>query len=67
MQSKSIAIGVLVLAGLYFLIVHTAPLPLNHEEIGLGTNHVAHSIFGIVLLVGAGFIQRKNKNTKNQD
>ena len=52
---------VLVLLGLYFLIVHTAPLPLNHEAIGLGTNHMVHRLFGVILLAGAGFLWWKNK------
>ena len=54
MQIRTLAIVVLVLLGLYFLVWHTAPFPLNHEAIGLGTNHMAHRVFGIILLVAAG-------------
>lgn len=66
MQSKSIVTVVLALAGLYFLLVHRAPLPFNHEAIGLGTNHMAHSVFGVILLVGAGYIWWKDKGSKTK-
>ena len=56
MQTRTIATVVLVLLGLYFLVWHTAPLPLNHEAIGLGINHMAHRVFGIILLVAAGYL-----------
>lgn len=52
---------VLVLLGVYFVFIHRDPLPLNHEAIGLGTNHLAHSIFGIILFVIAGFVWRKGR------
>ena len=42
---------VLVLAGLYMAFDHTPPLPLNHEEIGLGALHTAHTVFGAILLI----------------
>lgn len=61
MNTQKFLIIVLVLLGLYFLIVHRAPLPLNHEAIGLGTNHMAHSLFGIILLTGAGYLWWKAK------
>lgn len=60
---KQIAIIILTLAGLYFLIDHTQPLPLNHEVIGLGTNHLAHSLFGIILLVVAGYLWWRGKGS----
>lgn len=44
---------VLVLAGLYMVLDHTPPLPLNHETIGLGTMHAAHTVFGAILLIAA--------------
>ncbi len=47
---------VLVLAGLYMTLAHTPPLPLNHEAIGLGAMHQAHTIIGIVLLVAAAVV-----------
>lgn len=65
MQTRTMAILVLVLLGLYFLAVHTAPLPLNHEAIGLGTNHIAHRVFGIILLAVAGYLW-KSKGTQKQ-
>jgi len=46
----------LAVVGLYFVIFHTDPLPLNHESIGLGKAHVAHTVFGIVLLTAAGYL-----------
>lgn len=50
------AILVLVVAGVYMLVFHSPPLPWNHEEIGLGTFHLAHDAIGIVLLASAGFV-----------
>ena len=47
---------VLVLAGLYLVLDHRPPLPLNHETVGLGTMHSAHTIFGIILLVAAAVL-----------
>lgn len=55
---------ILTLAGLYFLLDHTPPFPLNHEVIGLGTNHLVHSLFGIILLVVAGYLWWKNKGSE---
>lgn len=46
-------IVILFIAALYMLFAHMDPIPLNHEAIGLGTSHNAHSVIGIVLLVGA--------------
>lgn len=47
---------VLLLAGLYLMFVHTPPLPLNHEAVGLGTTHDAHTMFGVILLVAAAVV-----------
>jgi hypothetical protein len=47
---------VLVVAGLYFVLFHTDPLPANHEAVGLGTFHIAHDVIGVVLFAAAGFI-----------
>lgn len=47
------AFVVLVIAGLYFLLWHADPFPGNHEAIGLGMDHLVHSVFGIVILIGA--------------
>ena len=66
MQKQSIKVVVLALFGFYMLLVHKAPLPLNHEAIGLGTNHLAHGIVGALLLVGVGFLWHKNKKNKAQ-
>lgn len=63
---KQRIIIVLILAGFYFLIDHRAPLPLNHEAIGLGTNHIAHSVFGIILLIVAGYLWWRNKGNRGQ-
>ncbi|MBP9815573.1 MAG: hypothetical protein KBC63_04645 [Candidatus Levybacteria bacterium] len=63
---KQLIVIVLVLAGLYFMFDHTDPLPLNHEAIGLGVNHMAHSLFGIILLVVAGFVWWKSRKEKKQ-
>ena len=63
---KQIVVIVLIIAGLYFLLDHTDPIPLNHEAIGLGANHMAHSLFGIVLFVIAGFVLWKGRKKKEQ-
>ena len=56
-QRRALAlIFALAVVGLYFVIFHTDPLPLNHESIGLGKEHVAHTVFGIVLLAAAGYL-----------
>jgi hypothetical protein len=61
---KNTIIIVLVLLGLYWLVDHVAPLPLNHESLGL-YNHMIHRIIGVVLLVLAAFFTWKWK-FKNQ-
>ncbi len=49
---KTIAIIVLLLLAVYWLFDHHAPLPLNHDSLGL-YNHTIHRIIGIVCLVAA--------------
>jgi len=63
---KQLIVIVLVLAGLYFIFDHRDPLPLNHEAIGLGVNHMAHGLFGIVLLVVAGFVWWRDRKKREQ-
>ena len=53
----------LVIAGIYLLLVHSPPLPLNHEDIGLGKTHLAHSVFGVVALIGAVVLWRRSSKT----
>ena len=62
MDMKAIPV-VLALFGLYMLGVHADPLPLNHDAIGLGDDHFAHMIMGLVLLAGSGFflIRRRRR------
>ena len=50
---------VLLMAGLYLLLDHAPPFPLNHEDIGLGKMHLAHSVFGVVALIGAVVVWRR--------
>lgn len=59
MNGKTLKIVVLALLGVYFLLFHTAPFPLNHEAIGLPPYHTLHSVFGIFLLVLAGYWWKK--------
>ncbi|MEK7073972.1 MAG: hypothetical protein AAB960_01430 [Patescibacteria group bacterium] len=59
MNKKTVAVSVLVLLGVYFLLFHTAPFPLNHEAIGLPPFHTVHAIFGVVLLGAAAFVWKK--------
>lgn len=54
---------VLVIAGLYLLLDHAPPFPLNHEDIGLGDMHLAHSVFGVVALIGAVVLWRRSSRT----
>mgnify|MGYP001580912369 CR=1 FL=1 len=63
-SSKLVLVAVLIVAGLYFVIDHTPPLPLNHEAVGLGTNHMMHNVFGVVLFVIAGLIWWRGKKKK---
>lgn len=66
MQGKSIAVVVLGLLGVYFLVFHTDPLPLNHDSIGLPPFHVVHAIFGLILLGAAGYMWKKGMGSKSQ-
>ena len=50
---------ILIVAGLYLLLDHSPPFPLNHEDIGLGKMHLAHSVFGVVALIGAVVVWRR--------
>lgn len=50
---------ILIVAGLYLLLDHAPPFPLNHEDIGLGKTHLAHSIFGVVALIAAAVVWRR--------
>ena len=54
---------VLLVAGLYLLLDHAPPFPLNHEDIGLGTTHIAHAAFGVVALVGSFVLWRLSART----
>ena len=54
---------ILILAGLYLLLDHSPPFPLNHEDIGLGKTHLAHSVFGVVALVGGVVLWRRGSRT----
>ncbi len=55
-RSELALIVVFVIAGLYFLLFHKDPFPLNHESIGLGNLHMVHDTIGIVLIAIAGLI-----------
>ncbi len=59
--SRKALVAILIIIGLYFLIDHVNPLPLNHEAIGLGTLHIAHAVFGIVLIGGALYLWRMSR------
>ncbi len=50
---KNLIIIALLAVGIYWLVDHYSPLPLNHESLGL-YNHGIHRIIGIVCLVLAG-------------
>lgn len=57
------ALVVLVIVGLYFLLWHVDPLPGNHEAIGLGNNHIAHAVIGIVFVIGAVLVFLRIRRT----
>ena len=60
---KVLIIALLVLLGFYWLLDHSAPLPLNHDSFGL-YNHDIHRIIGVVLFVIAGVVAWKWKGIK---
>ena len=53
------AFAVLVVAGLYFVLWHVDPLPSNHEALGLGMDHLVHTVIGGVILIGAIIVFRQ--------
>lgn len=63
---KKVVVLILVLLGIYWLVDHASPLPLNHEQFGL-YNHMVHRLIGIVCFVAAGVVfwkwhpKKKNK------
>ena len=61
--SRLAIIAVLIIVGLYFLIFHMDPLPLNHEFLGSGKGsvHIAHDIIGLILIGGAVLVWRKSR------
>jgi hypothetical protein len=56
-------IVVFVIAGLYLLLFHKDPFPLNHESIGLGNLHMVHDAIGIVLIVVAVLIWWRSRRS----
>ena len=60
MNKTIITVIVLVIIGLYWLVDHTAPLPLNHEQFGLYLHNI-HGIIGVAFLVAAGLVWWKWK------
>ena len=55
---------VLLVVGLYLLLDHVPPLPLNHEDIGLGKVHLAHAVGGLVALGGGIFLLRRARRSR---
>jgi hypothetical protein len=56
-------IVVFVIAGLYLLLFHKDPFPLNHESIGLGNLHMVHDAIGVVLIAIAGLIWWRSRRS----
>ena len=52
-----VAIVVLIVLGIYMAVFHADPLPANHEALGLGKNHIAHAVVGLVLLAAAAYVR----------
>jgi hypothetical protein len=61
---KNTIIIVLFLLGIYWLVDHAAPLPLNHESFGL-YEHGIHKVIGVVVLVLGIFFTWKWKFKKS--
>jgi hypothetical protein len=64
---RKMELGLIVIcsiAGVYFVLFHKAPLPLNHESVGLGTLHFVHDIIGVVLLGIAGLIWWRSRRSR---
>ena len=59
MNKKTLSVGVLIVLGIYFLLFHSAPFPFSHDAIGLPPYHMIHATFGLILLVGAGYLFSK--------
>lgn len=59
---KYLVVGIIISVGIYMLVVHYPPFPFNHEEIGLGFNHLMHRVVGIIFLAVAILIFWKWKN-----
>ena len=57
---RTVAI-VLVIVGLFLLLDHVPPFPLNHEDLGLGKTHIAHAVIGLVALAGAVLLWRRSR------
>jgi len=62
---KNTIIVILGLLGLYWLLDHHSPLPLNHDSLGLH-EHGIHSIIGIIFLIIAAFFTWKWKSKSNK-
>jgi hypothetical protein len=59
MNTKMISVVALVVAGIYFLVFHSAPFPFSHDAIGLPPYHLVHAGFGVLLLVSAVYFWKK--------
>ncbi len=55
---KLLVITFLILLGIYWLVDHASPLPLNHEAFGL-YNHTIHRIMGLVFFAIAAMVAWK--------
>lgn len=58
---KYLSCVILLLLGIYMLADHYPPLPLNHEQIGLGVNHMSHGVVGVIFIVVAVILFWKRK------
>ncbi|MBI4258715.1 MAG: hypothetical protein HY619_07155 [Thaumarchaeota archaeon] len=56
---------ILIIGGLYLLLDRTSS-PINHEAIGLGDQHDAHLVVGIVLILVAVYVYRSGRKKPTQ-
>jgi hypothetical protein len=63
--AEKILAVLMAIVGLWLVVDHKDPLPLNHEAIGLGKLHAVHAAVGFAVLAGAFFTWRWSDPQRN--